>query len=327
MDPFILCFYLIEACVVVKNFIMNLFELLLEYPCIAKSYYCLKSFLIDLHNQIYHIRTEPSGIPWMSLSYVKKESIYSYEHRDGDSDIIVEPKYTITPRYTLMDDYATKPNHIFGYSFSDHSDTDSKIYLFPSYRDSCPNFIEDLDKDELEKHITLYEDSILKCMFHSASNHADPTFPVMYMMKTSDEDMIDYVKDPLEFFSYMIVHFPKDVSENQINTKLTRLALQRRPSKIRFLNVEYSHPDMKSRVVIKIPENIFYVGNELLSSTFLLRYLEYHLGKNNFVFDERYCVYVVTKNIDYIELSHKKYILLDRVNSYKVMEHSSEVHE
>jgi hypothetical protein len=303
MDCFTLLFYLIEAYIITKNVVLYTINRILEVPCIARTWNKVSAFFENLHNQCYHIHTEPIG-PFISVSFVSS-TVYE--------DTLLGHKFT--------ENYITGPNGLFGHDFLDESNLYmnpiTPAYKYPPISDSCPNFylLDDHEKDQNEK---LYNHSNLNSHIVDAKIYGDQVFPIMYMLKTTDDDIAEYTPNPHDFHSYMIVHFDKDADTAQICDKLCSTVHLRKPCRIRFLSVEYSHPNMKSRVSISVPENMFYVGNELLSSTFILRYLEYHLGETNYVFDDRYTLYVVTKTVDYIEMSYKQYIRLQGVNSYTV---------
>ena len=91
--------------------------------------------------------------------------------------------------------------------------------------------------------------------------------------------------------------------------------------KLRFLTIEYVHPDMDHYVPIEIPENMMYVGNEILSSTFIYRHLHYTC--RDFVFDERYKIMIMTKDVKFIELTSNQYIYLNDVDSYDIIKFES----
>jgi hypothetical protein len=82
------------------------------------------------------------------------------------------------------------------------------------------------------------------------------------------------------------------------------------PSKVRFLSVEYSHPKMKKPVPLTLPPSMMMIGNELLSSAFVLRMLMY-MGHRNAVFDHNYTLILMDSDIRYFELRYGEHIELD----------------
>jgi hypothetical protein len=88
------------------------------------------------------------------------------------------------------------------------------------------------------------------------------------------------------------------------------------PSNISFLSIKYTHPIMKSAIFIDLPKGYYYANNEILSSFFIKRHLEYqHL---NYHFDDDYVVEIMDNNIQTIELRKNQYILL-RESTYTVV--------
>ena len=75
-----------------------------------------------------------------------------------------------------------------------------------------------------------------------------------------------------------------------------------------FLSIVYKHPDMRSTIIIDIPSSVYLVGNEILSSVFVKRYLEYL--NVPFVFDNKYTLEIMDSKIHTFILKSDQYILL-----------------
>ena len=87
-------------------------------------------------------------------------------------------------------------------------------------------------------------------------------------------------------------------------------------SKVKFLNVLYSHPNMKEEIHLKIPASMYFIGNQLLSATFVYRMLEHTVGYM-FYFDMNYKLKIMDNKMRYFEMGHDEYITLE-FNDYKV---------
>lgn len=79
-------------------------------------------------------------------------------------------------------------------------------------------------------------------------------------------------------------------------------------SRKHFLSIEYTHPDMKERIVIDLDPAIYLVGNEILSSLFVLRCLQYQ--SDEYVFDDRYVLDIMDSKIRMLTLKAGEYILI-----------------
>jgi hypothetical protein len=90
-------------------------------------------------------------------------------------------------------------------------------------------------------------------------------------------------------------------------------------SKIDFILVEYGHPKMKGLMQINLPDSVYMVGNEILSKSFVLRYLNHSCIPNTWVFDEDYIVRIMDHNADSIEIGSRQYIVLEK-EGYRVVE-------
>jgi len=87
-------------------------------------------------------------------------------------------------------------------------------------------------------------------------------------------------------------------------------------SKIKFLNIEYNHPENEKSITIEIDRNGYVVGNEILSNTFIKRALEYMNDRKSF--DMRYTLKIMDNNLDSVVIFSDEYIVLEK-NSYKIM--------
>ena len=79
-------------------------------------------------------------------------------------------------------------------------------------------------------------------------------------------------------------------------------------SRKHFLSIEYTHPDMPERLVVEMDPAVYLVGNEILSSRFILRYLQYQ--SENYVFDDRYVLDIMDSKTRMLTLTAGEYILI-----------------
>jgi len=86
-------------------------------------------------------------------------------------------------------------------------------------------------------------------------------------------------------------------------------------SNVYFLTVQYLHPKMTETIEIKIPESYYIVGNQLYSSIFVLRCLQYQ--SKMFVFDENYSLEILDNNITIFQLKSNEYISIEK-DEYKI---------
>ena len=87
-------------------------------------------------------------------------------------------------------------------------------------------------------------------------------------------------------------------------------------SSTRFLSIEYTHPNMKTPIILSIDKGHYVNNNEVLSPVFILRLLEYQ--SHNYVFDMNYILKIMDNNINMFELTYDKYILLT-TDSYRIL--------
>ena len=91
-------------------------------------------------------------------------------------------------------------------------------------------------------------------------------------------------------------------------------------SKVSFISIEYTHPNMQSKIILTIPKNTYYVNNIILSSVFIKRYLEYQ--SESYVFDDKYVVKLMDNNINMFSLKYNEYVLI-KEKTYEVIKNKN----
>ena len=105
--------------------------------------------------------------------------------------------------------------------------------------------------------------------------------------------------------------FNKENSENKAETCYSNTE-----TKGSFLSVEYTHPNMKNKIVMNIPKDVMIQGNIIMSPLFIKRYLEYQY--EYYIFDENYKVNIMDNNVNMLSLKYTDSILLSE-KSYSVI--------
>uniref|UniRef100_A0A6C0ICR3 Uncharacterized protein n=1 Tax=viral metagenome TaxID=1070528 RepID=A0A6C0ICR3_9ZZZZ len=109
---------------------------------------------------------------------------------------------------------------------------------------------------------------------------------------------------------------PSELVVQRLSAPLPNSSCHLIPSKVRFLNVSYTNPNMSNEILLEIPYNMFFVGNHLLSAVFVLRMLEYTVG-SNVTFDTNYKLKIMDSNIQYFEMDSNEYLELE-LDTYKL---------
>lgn len=347
MDTYTLLYYLLEFIMFIKHVLEYISNELYKIPIVSKMYDSTKNTIMDLHDQMYLIRREPTDKCWISISSVHdsskeesyemfddnteselsetsqenkliKQNIETYKNvnlvDDQDYSIGEEPQGekleiprepTVLKKNINFNEYYIKNALQF---FGGENHFDSTPCLFPVVNKNT--------KNNIEKYNSLFNESIVKRIFEDEEFLKDDKFPLMYMIKTGDESMKNNTKDPYEFYSYFIVHYLND--QDDFIKRIDNGLSIRKPCKIQFLSIEYSHPEMNTCILINIPENMMYVGNEILSSTFIYRYLEYNYGEKA-IFDENYKLTIMTKDIRFFVLKSNQYMYLNNENDFTII--------
>jgi hypothetical protein len=86
-----------------------------------------------------------------------------------------------------------------------------------------------------------------------------------------------------------------------------------------FFSIEYENKDTKQRYELDLPNSMFIVGNEILSTVFIKRWFEYNQpdDMDSFYYSNNYCIHLTDEDFNDITLTSKQYIILTN-NSYAI---------
>jgi hypothetical protein len=73
-----------------------------------------------------------------------------------------------------------------------------------------------------------------------------------------------------------------------------------------FFYINYRHKKMNTAINIELDRGYFLTGNQILSKTFVLRYLKYQ--SQPYYFDLNYEIYIMDKKMNYFTISSNEYI-------------------
>jgi hypothetical protein len=210
--------------------------------------------------------------------------------------------------------------------------TEKKCYKYHELYCSASDFDENI-------HLVQYWNNHLK---KNNNMHCEINCPLL-MIKLDDKYLIHLYTNPSKKFAYLsditqLIHFDKGAShpeelgkgvDSQDISPLPNSSGDRRSppelvvvgilptdpiwihSKVKFLNISYTHPNMPNEIILEIPHNMFFVGNHILSAAFVLRMLEYTVG-SSVVFDMNYKLKIIDSNITYFEMDSHEYLELER---------------
>jgi len=133
--------------------------------------------------------------------------------------------------------------------------------------------------------------------------------------------------------NYVIVRLVKNADANKdfpgLNFDSTpsnfRINNYIKTSSSRFLEIEYRCGN-RSPIAIDVPKSHYLVGNELLSKTYILRYLEHLPIYVGWTFDESYSLRIVDDDSEVFSIDGNQYILLAN-DGYKIINSDQEPEE
>lgn len=83
-------------------------------------------------------------------------------------------------------------------------------------------------------------------------------------------------------------------------------------SKVRFISIEYTHPKLTGHLIIKIPDEYLFEGNQILSPLFVCRYLAYNYGTHVFFEDMNYTLTIIDNYLNIFTLNKEQKITLGK---------------
>lgn len=153
-------------------------------------------------------------------------------------------------------------------------------------------------------------------VFHNEKNNLTQCY-----MDIHEIDTIANCQDKDDIFILKIdgVYVFRILNENYKTPE--NLQNNAKKTKKHFCSVDYTHPDMKETITINITEGMYRDNNEILSSTFVLWYLEHQ--ELAYVFDDNYILKIMDGDINYIELKNTQYIKIS-LTEYEVLKNNFE---
>ncbi len=164
----------------------------------------------------------------------------------------------------------------------------------------------------------IYNKLMFDNFYNVHSNHCIKSF--LEIKNNSDNSILN--KDNFTIMKYddktHIVNICKPISEIPKEFEIKH-------SNIHFISIEYKHPEMETPLFLEIPMSYYIVGNELFSSGFILRCLEYQYTE--FKFDNKYEVSLMDNEIrmetlqfgQYVKILEDKYEIINNNNNNNIV--------
>jgi len=130
-----------------------------------------------------------------------------------------------------------------------------------------------------------------------------------------EDDITDIIKDSL----VLVIKKKGELYEIRETGLNNKTICEYIPNlKTSFIHIEYKYAGLKTPINIHLGKNMFIVGNEILSYTFVMRYLAYNYG-NSHEFDMNYTLTLIDNDVNIINLNKYQYILINEFD-YEVKE-------
>lgn len=110
-----------------------------------------------------------------------------------------------------------------------------------------------------------------------------------------------------------------------VNPSISSKYVMKKPTEVArtlFMSVEYRHPSLAaaSKVFLDIGREYFFVGNELLSSTFVKRWLDYNVGKHVPFDDDYWLEFIDFNELKTVRLNSRQYVQIISVDEYLIVD-------
>lgn len=269
-----------------------MFEYIKKLVILTTIFPFVKPLLEHQNNYIKHIKDEYAGISiklfTMYTDQVYKWNTFYKENYENDElfretmDIII---YFYSQIHSFIYGYQLEPNEQYWYNISILNNMISTVNKNIEYTlDEKYEIYENYNKEEQELTMVEYN-NVVKNM------NKNDLISVLITIKHDNKYCV------------------------QVNN-CTNMDLEFIPSSVRFLSIEYEDPLLKEKIPLTINENMFYENNEILSSAFIKRYLEYN--PTNVSYNHNYKIHIMDNDINMIALTSKDYILLHK-DKYEII--------
>lgn len=198
------------------------------------------------------------------------------------------------------------------------------LKLYSDIIEICENFHKNV------KNIPYY--IFIINLFKKAHNyvfeyHTDPDLPFsseMYLNKNLDL-MVSYntdiYKPKKDNYDYKLILNKFNFKDNDyIQTKLIKYnenyiidsntdhISKSDNSKFKFLAVQYIHPDIKGSLSLVLDKSYLSIGNDIFDNIFVKYFLSKHFKKDEYVFDEKYTINIMSDDCKFFALDYNSYI-------------------
>jgi hypothetical protein len=132
-----------------------------------------------------------------------------------------------------------------------------------------------------------------------------------YLLQTTTK----YILNKWSYFNQpcLVIFKIKHQYISKINSNDPKFSLEK--TKKHILCVEYTHPEMTNTIYLDIDPGFFTEYNEIFSSYFVERCLEYQ--KTDYIFDKNYKLKIMDCMMNMIEIGSDEYMFLEK-NEYSI---------
>ena len=222
--------------------------------------------------------------------------------------------YIIDFTVKLMEFIATLFRFILGYFLHSHTE--------PLY----PNWICVIEIGKMDKHEKMESLFFIEQYFKLNITHDSRTNAIAIANHSVDKkcsECVDFLKHERIYEALVMAKFQQRYIVKIVNntTKYTTESAisQCQKSSIEFLSIIYSHPDSLQVLEIKLPREMYVVGNHILSVSHVWRCIQYSsIFPNKIKFDENYKLHIIDHRALQFEIGFHNYIVLEE-DDYKIM--------
>lgn len=152
------------------------------------------------------------------------------------------------------------------------------------------------------------------------SFYSNNLIQIFYYLCNSVKEMNEYsdnIIDSMVSMNNMNYRVNYILFKNIYNTYYSKdIELPLIPSKVRFLCINYRHPNMKNELFLDMDTNYYYKNNTILSPVFVYSLLKHQTS--DFIFDLNYELHIIDNELNIITLKSNECIYLDE-NKYKII--------
>ena len=273
-----------------------------------------KNIMLYIENAIQYIQQESTHLIPYFLDFIIKYNQFSLFIKTNYNDLCVKYPSLNKIHIFICENFISIMNKIIYLKREPTTKTWHEICYCYAFNDS--DISPDFDSRVVTEYQTVISHliAVYKDIYELMTRVSKSYFPKEKLYIIRDEKGNTHI----DILTLNISQ--ENIKNNTTEDDYINSIVERKVSRVKFLAITYKHPRMDTPINIEIDTKWMLVGNSILSSCFVWRYIQmqpfYIVATAEF--DLLYELHIMDNNCNMFVLKSNQYILLDRLD-YKVL--------